>query len=198
MVGPGQIESVRVRLGLPDCYVLYPAQFWPHKNHARLVSAFAQVIARVPRCHLVLTGAERGEFPNVMSLARELGLAGVVHHIGHVAEQDLAALYAGASVVAVPTLFESVSIPVYEAFLMEVPVCASAVVALPEQIADAGLLFDPTSPADIAEKIVTLLVDEDLRKSLVERGRQRMASIGTAPYGARLWSIASQLAGAGR
>jgi glycosyltransferase involved in cell wall biosynthesis len=198
MVEVSQIEAVRARFGLPECYVLYPAQFWLHKNHRRLVSAFAEVIATVPQCHLVLTGAERDEFPNVMSHVRDLGLADIVHHIGYVALEDLAALYAGASVVAVPTLFESLSIPVYEAFLMEVPVCASAVVALPEQVGDAGLLFDPKSPTDIAEKIVSLLVNEDLRRKLVVRGKQRMAAIRMDLYSAKLWSLISQLVESGR
>ena len=53
-----------------------------------------------------------------------------------------------------PTLFESVSIPIYEACALEVAVCSSNVVALPEQVGDAGLIFDPHNINDMAEKMI--------------------------------------------
>lgn len=62
---------------------------------------------------------------------------------------------------AIATLFESISIPVYEAFSVGTAVCASNVVALPEQVGDAGLLFDPQSTDDITEKICALLVSPE-------------------------------------
>ena len=81
-----------------------------------------------------------------------------------------------ATVAAIPTLFESISIPVYEAFSVGTAVCASNVVALPEQIGDAGLLFDPESADEIAAAISRLLGDPALRRTLVERGFQRMTA----------------------
>lgn len=52
-----------------------------------------------------------------------------------------------------PTLFESVSLPIWESFYLGVPVVSSDVCALPEQVGDAGLLFDPNNVEDMAEKI---------------------------------------------
>ena len=52
----GQLEAVRNRLGLPNRFVFYPAQFWPHKNHLRLIDAFKRVVAQEPDIKLVLTG----------------------------------------------------------------------------------------------------------------------------------------------
>ena len=65
--------------------------------------------------------------------------------------------------LVMPTLFESVSIPIYESFFLKVPVCASNVVALPEQVGDAGILFDPNDIFDMAEKISILLNNENIR-----------------------------------
>ena len=46
---------------------------------------------------------------------------------------------------------------------MKVPVCASNVVALPEQVGDAGILFDPNDVYDMAKKISNLLNNENIR-----------------------------------
>jgi glycosyltransferase involved in cell wall biosynthesis len=183
------IGAVRRALNLPECYVFYPAQFWPHKNHLRLVEAFARVVESYPDCHLVLTGKQRDEYEKVFERVRELGLTSRVRHIGYVENSMLAALYRGATVAAIPTLFESISIPVYEAFSLGTPVCASNVVALPEQIGDAGLLFDPLSVEDIATKICMLLAAPELRRQLVERGHRRIASVTHDDYALRLCEI---------
>jgi glycosyltransferase involved in cell wall biosynthesis len=183
------VEAIRTKYKLPLRYVFYAAQFWPHKNHMRLVEAFGLLAREHADCALVLTGKQRDEFDRVFHRVRELGLEGRVRHIGYVEQADLAALYRAATVVAVPTLFESISIPVYEAFSLGTAVCASNVVGLPEQIGEAGLLFDPLSTQDIAEKIGALLADPGLRATLVARGHERMASVTHDQYAAQLRSI---------
>ena len=55
-------RPLRVRLQLPDKFLFYPAQFWAHKNHLRLIEAFREVAAEVPDLHLVLTGKKRDEY----------------------------------------------------------------------------------------------------------------------------------------
>ena len=189
------LTAVRQKFDLPKSYVFYPAQFWPHKNHLRLVEAFRLVLREHPDCALVLTGKERDEFQRVFDRVRELGMLGNVRHIGYVERSELAALYRCATAAVIPTLFESISIPVYEAFSVGTPVCASNVVALPEQIGDAGLMFDPNSTTDIAEKICALLADPALRSRLVARGQQRIASITHAQYAQRLASIVADVLG---
>ncbi len=192
-----EVAAVKAKLDLPDRYVFYPAQFWPHKNHLRLVDAFARIAPDFPDCRLVLTGKQRDEYERVFARVRELGLADRVQHLGYIEASELAVVYQCATVVAVPTLFESISIPVYEAFSIGTAVCASNVVALPEQIGDAGLLFDPTSPQDIAAAIDRLLGDPALRSTLVERGFRRMAEVTHANYAERLGGIVDAVTASG-
>jgi glycosyltransferase involved in cell wall biosynthesis len=187
------LEAVRRKFSLPARCVFYPAQFWPHKNHRRLVEAFALVASQFPDCALVFTGKPRDEYERVFAQVRALGLSDRVRHAGHVEQAELAALYRCATLVAVPTLFESISIPVYEAFMLGTPVCASNVVALPEQIGDAGLLFDPLSVNDIAAALRRLLTDEALRRELVARGRQRFAAVTHDGYARRLADVIDAL-----
>jgi glycosyltransferase involved in cell wall biosynthesis len=188
-----EIATVRQKFDLPLRYIFYPAQFWPHKNHLRLVEAFRLVLQQHSDCCLVLTGKKRDEFNRVFARVGELGLDEKVRHLGYVEQSELAALYRSATVTAIPTLFESISIPVYEAFSVGSAVCASNVVALPEQIGDAGLLFDPHSTKDMAEKICALLSNPDLRAKLIERGYRRMASVTHEQCAERLAKIIDEI-----
>lgn len=181
------------RIELPRNFIFYPAQFFPHKNHLRLIDAFSRVMRRHADCHLVLTGGRIYEYARVMARVEELGLGGRVIHAGYVDSDALAAMYLRATLVVIPTLFESISIPIYEAFRLGTPVCASNVVALPEQIGDAGLLFDPLSVEDIAEKICLLLEDGELRDTLARRGKARVAALTHDQYAYELEQVLDRL-----
>jgi len=182
-------HRVKASLMLGDRFIFYPAQFFPHKNHIRLVQAFSQALERFPDCQLVLTGQKKYEYERVMSCVARLNIDKCVRHLGYIDTETLAAVYKLATCVFIPTLFESISIPMYESFVLGVPVCASNVVALPEQMGDAGVLFDPLSVADMAEKICQILSDSELRQSLVERGRKRIAQLSSANYTGKLQDL---------
>lgn len=187
------IATVRAKFSLPESYIFYPAQFWQHKNHRRLIDAFALVLRNHPDCVLVLTGKKRDEYERVFARVSELGLTTNVRHIGYVAQSELAALYKGATVAVIPTLFESISIPIYEAFSIGTAVCASNVVAIPEQVGDAGLLFDPNSVEDIANKINTLLSNSVLRAQLIKNGHRRMQFVTHNEYAIRLSDLIAKV-----
>jgi len=86
-----------------------------------------------------------------------------------------------------PTLFESVSLPIWESFYLGVPVVSSNVCALPEQVGDAGLLFDPHNIEDLAEKIYKIWIDDEIRKSLIEKGFKRIKNMTLENY-AKEWT----------
>jgi glycosyltransferase involved in cell wall biosynthesis len=186
--GGAQLADARARLKLPEKFLFYPAQFWPHKNHQRLIEAFAGVAAEVSDARLVLTGRTRDEYPAVMAAIDRLGLKEKVLHLGFLETADLQSVYQLATALVMPSLFESVSIPIYEAFQVGTPVAASGILAIPEQVGDAALLFDPTSAASIKQAMLTLLRDPQAAEGLVARGRARMAAMTPERYGAALQS----------
>lgn len=188
-----RIARLRERHGLRAQYFFYPAQFWPHKNQLRLVEAFAQLAHARPDVDLVLTGAKREQWQTVFNRVASLGLEARVKHIGYVEQDDMPVLYKGALALIVPSLHESVSIPVYEAFQCGTPVAVSNVVALPEQVGDAGLLFDPLSTQSIADAMRTLIDDAALRDRLAAAGRARLVHFGSEQYRARLLALLSEL-----
>jgi glycosyltransferase involved in cell wall biosynthesis len=188
-----RLLAARNRLRLPERFLFYPAQFWIHKNHLRLIEAFRQVVAEVPDLHLVLTGKKRDEYDAVMNAIGKLGLGGQVHHLGYVEQDDLQAVYRLASALVMPSLFESVSIPIYEAFQVGTPVAASGILAIPEQVGDAGLLFDPESVSSIKQAILEIVKHPETARLLGARGRNRMLGMTPQRYGAQLQDLLREL-----
>jgi glycosyltransferase involved in cell wall biosynthesis len=184
-----ELRAARSRLGLPERFLFYPAHFWHHKNHLHLIDAFREVVREAPDLKLVLTGKQQEAFPAVMAAIDSFGLKDRILCLGYVAQRDLQAIYQLATALVMPSLFESVSIPVYEAFQLGTPVAASNILALPEQVGDAGLLFDPKSPASIKQAILDIAKNpEDVRQRAL-RGRERMAAMTPQRYGAQLQEL---------
>ncbi|MEP7040730.1 MAG: glycosyltransferase family 1 protein [Chloroflexota bacterium] len=171
-----QLAEVRVRFGLPDRFLLYPAQTWQHKNHIRLMEAVA--IARdrhQERVELVCTGHPNDHYARIEETVRRLRLEDRVHFTGYLSAPDLQAMYRLATGVVFPSLFEGWGIPIVEAFLAGAPVASSTATSLPALVADAARLFDPYDPDQIAEGMLALWTDPQLCERLVARGRSRVA-----------------------
>jgi glycosyltransferase involved in cell wall biosynthesis len=170
-------EQARHTYHLPQTFGFYPAQFWIHKNHARLVEALAIVRARAPQHNfkLVFTGY-RGlsGWPLVEKALETHNMRDHVLLLDFVPTEHLGAIYRLATFCVVPSLFEASSYPVIEAQMLGCPAMCSRVTSLPELVAEgAGLLFDPLSPEDMADKMLRWLNDPADRVAHAERGRQR-------------------------
>lgn len=156
-------------------FILYPAQTWPHKNHLGLIEALALLKQRwgltIP---LVCTGHRNVFFSEIEAKIDACGLTDELRFLGFVEEDELSALYRLATAVVVPTKFESLSLPVWEAFAAGTAVACSNVTSLPEQIDGAGLLFNPDDPADIASAVRRIWEDEMLRAQLIKAGAERV------------------------
>lgn len=188
-----ELKAARIRLQLPERFLFYPAQFWVHKNHLRLIEAFREVVAEIPDLKLVLTGKKRDEYETVMRAISKFGLGEHVCHLGYVEQVDLQAIYRLATALVMPSLFESISIPIYEAFQVGTPVAASGVLAIPEQVGDAGLLFDPKSIASIKEAILKIVREPEATRLLGKRGRDKMLAMTPERYGAQLQDLLHEL-----
>ena len=188
-----ELAAARERLRLPAKFVVYPAHYWPHKNHLRLIEAFRLVADEVPDLKLVLTGKKIDDYQKVVSAIDRLQLNDHVCHLGYIDRNDLQAVYQLATALVMPSLFESISIPVYEAFQRGTPVAASNALAIPEQVGDAGVLFDATSAVSIKDAILRIVGDPELARRLADRGRERMRAMTPERYGAQLEALLHDL-----
>ena len=183
--------------GLPAEFAFYPAATWPHKNHARLIQALAQLHDAGLVVPLVCSGQLTAEAEDLRSLAMRLGIQEHIHFLGFVPDDVLGALYASARLVVVPTLFEAGSFPVWESFQAGTPVVCSAVTSLPEQAGGAALLFDPEDVEAIATAIRTGWTDEAIRVQLRTAGRQRVSELSWIDTAERFRAVYRLIAGRG-
>lgn len=163
-------------------YLFYPANFWQHKNHAMLFTAFRLYLEKHPetRIKLVCTGAidnHREEFANAVRL---MGMEEHVVLPGFLPSNEVGILFQHALALIFPSLYEGFGIPLLEAFKAEIPVLCSNVTSLPEVGGEATLYFDPFKPNDIVDAIEKVATNPSLRQELVEKGRQRLAYFGSA------------------
>ncbi|MBI1896304.1 MAG: glycosyltransferase [Acidobacteria bacterium] len=163
-----EFESLR----LPREYVIFPANFWPHKNHSNLLAAMQIVIRARPELSLVLTGSDIGR-ADVERHVRELGLERNVVFAGYLDRRLLAELYRRSQALVYPTRFEGFGIPILEAFHTGTPVLTSTAESCREIGEGAVLVVDELDPQDIAAGLERLLGDPPLRQELIAAGHRR-------------------------
>jgi glycosyltransferase involved in cell wall biosynthesis len=161
-------------------FLLYPANFWPHKNHRMLLTAFGMYRNRHPRSDLklVCTGTPGANMDTLRDAATRAGLDGWVLFPGFLPDEEFAALLESSLALIFPSLYEGFGMPVLEAMALGKPVLCSNVTSLPEIAGDAAILFDPRKPADITHAIERLEDDPALAADLSGRGKQRAAAFG--------------------
>lgn len=195
--GAREADWLRQRGLEPGEYALYPANPWPHKNHARLMAAWAEIERHHdPAPTLVCTGRLEHEPRRVDDLARTAGLPpGRVRDLGFVHEQELEMLLRGARLMVFPSLFEGFGLPVAEALAAGCPVACSDLPPLRELGGEALRLFDPGQVRSLAEAVTQLWDDAALRARQAELGRLRARPLAWPELLPRLQDVYARAAG---
>ncbi len=170
------LAGVRAKYQIEQPFTLYPAVTWPHKNHLRLIEALAYLRDnRGLSIPLVCTGSrfKRG-WPEIESRINELNLSSQVKFLGFLPYDELRAVFRLAQFLVEPSLFEASSLPIFEAWFEGLPVACSDASALPDQVMNAALLFDPTDVISIANAIARMATEAELRDQLRSRGYRRL------------------------
>ena len=164
---PGRLER---RYGLRDPFFLYVGTLEPRKNLARALRAFAALKAPLPEHRFVLVGQQGWNCADVL---REVeASAGRAVVLGYVEEGDLPLMYAHATALVYPSLYEGFGLPVVEAMACGTPVITSRGSSLEEIGAEAAVLVDPLDERALAEAMLEVATDAALAASLRERGRR--------------------------
>lgn len=175
------IARGREKYALPERYVLYVGINKPHKNLATLMEAWARVESDAV---LVIAGAwdERyaAKVKSQRSKVRNQEAAvsrrrSAVRFIHNVDDADLPALYAGATIFVMPSLYEGFGLTPLEAMACGAPLICSNASALPEVVGDAALLVNPRDAAEIARTIACVLDDAAQRDDLGAKSLARAA-----------------------
>ncbi len=186
-VSLNKLGQIAKKYHLPKKYLFYPAQFWPHKNHIALLKAIVYIRDFYKEdINLIMVGSKKNNFENVMDEVEKLGLNSQVKWIGYVPNEEMVSIYKLSTALVMPTFFESVSLPIWEAFYLGCPVVSSNICALPEQIGNAGLLFNPSDIQDMAVKINSIWSNKELRRALIQKGYERVKTLTLKDY-AKQW-----------
>lgn len=171
-----QREKIEPRsfLDLPDKFIFYPAVFVPHKNHKNLIKAARRLRDRGIIVNLVFTGQKNEYYKTICSLVDENDMTGQVWFIGRIPNKEMRYVYEKARAMVMPTLEGPTNIPPLEAMMLGCPVAVSNVGAMPEQVGDNGLTFDPHNVDELASVLERLWLDDALCEKLIHNGFEQM------------------------
>jgi len=159
---PAEIARVKAKYHIDGDYLLYLGTIQPRKNLQRLIAAFAS--CNLPLA-LVLAGKSGWYAEQLLQQANDR-----VKFSGYVDAADKNALLSGATAFVFPSLYEGFGFPVLEAMACGVPVLCSNTSSLPEVAGEAAVLVNALEVDDIARRLHEIAANEDLRKTLIERG----------------------------
>lgn len=168
------LQSMRLKYGLANTsYVLSVGTVQPRKNYSRVVEALA-ALRQMGHClHYVIAGGSGWLEDELEATIERTGMGDYVRLLGLVDDANLPALYSGARMLAMASLYEGFGLPVLEAMACGTPVITSNLSSLPEVGGDAALLVDPHDSEAIREAILRLETDAATRTRLIKAGYQQ-------------------------
>jgi glycosyltransferase involved in cell wall biosynthesis len=162
--------------GITTPFIFYVGRLEKKKNISELIEAFALIKHHHPEIKhkLVLVGDASYGFDEVKYNISEYNLEREVLMPGWIEEKSLPDIYNAASAFIFPSNYEGFGIPLLQAMACGTPIAASDIAPVREVVADCAVLFDPNSPADMADKIFALISDQALQSKLSASGLARV------------------------
>lgn len=173
---PEQInEATRKKYSGGSGYFLFIGLIIPRKNLRRLIEAYFEYRAKGnSSLKLLVVGNKKWWSPNDDQFVQASEFGQDVLFVGRLDADELHKVIAASFALTFVPLFEGFGIPVLEAFACGVPVIASDVTSLPEVGGEAALYCNPTDIHSISEAMMQVSRDENLRKTMIEKGLERV------------------------
>jgi glycosyltransferase involved in cell wall biosynthesis len=166
---PSVVSKVKQRYALPQKYILNVGSFFARKNQYTLIKAFLMIKDKVEE-DLVLVGKSGNTLLELQKIIYDQKLTNRVKILTSVSNEDLPAVYSGASLLAYPSLYEGFGMPVLEAQQCGVPVVATHSGAIAEVAGPHSLVIPPTSAEEVAEKMLAVLTNNSLQEKMRAEG----------------------------
>lgn len=205
---PDRLAALDARYGLQHPFVLAVGTIEPRKNYPALIAAFARARQQPggPRM-LAISGRKGWLYDETFAAITKYGVEDAVRFLDFVPDAELATLYSSADVFAMPSLYEGFGLPVIEAMACGTPVVVSTKGSLPEVAGEAGVQVElrpdgatgATGPdGALAEALVRVLTDAELRAGLVARGLERARSFTWERAARAVLDVYAEVTGRGR
>ncbi len=167
-------ETVSGVMGVRERYVLAVGTVEERKNLSRLIQAFSKVRASFAEpLKLVIVGGSGWGHSKVFATAVACGVEDQIVFAGHIDDPVLTALYSACAVFVQPSFYEGFGLPILEAMACGAPAVVSNCTSHPEVAGDSGLYFDPLSVEEMADQMLKVIQNQDLRAKLISDGLAR-------------------------
>lgn len=170
-------------------YLLYPAQFWPHKNHIRIIKALDILKKQGIKWKVVFTGSDKGNRDYIEAKVKEYNLKDEVKFLGFVSKAELISLYKNAFATTFLSAFGPDNIPPLESMALDCPVICADAKGMKEQLGDAAIFFNPFNENELVEKIKELSGNDNIRAAMIENGKIVAQSVTTDKYIEKMISL---------
>jgi glycosyltransferase involved in cell wall biosynthesis len=181
-------EKVKDNYTAGKNYFIYTGSIHPRKNLINLLKAFSVFKKRQKSdWKLVLTGRLAWKYDHFLESLKAYKYRDDVVLTDYIGEEELTKLVAAAYTMVYPSLWEGFGVPVVEAMQSRVPVITSAGSAMEEITRGAALYANATDYQDIADKMMRLYKDEQLRNELIEKGVAVAADYNWDKTASLLW-----------
>lgn len=167
------IDNALNKFNIKKEYLLFVGTLSPHKNIERIVEAFKKVRNEGYDYQLVICGKKGWLYDDIFKKVKELKLEKEIIFTDYVTEEELEVLYKNTKLFVFPSLYEGFGFPPIEAMARNIPVLTSSEGAIPEIVGDATLFCNPYDIDDISRKIIEIIENPRLKKSLIEKGIKR-------------------------
>jgi len=177
-------------------YFLFVGAIHPRKNLMNLLRAFAVFKKRLKsNFKLILVGRLAWKYDTFLEKLKTYKYREDVIMSGYLNEEEVVNITASAYAVVYPSVWEGFGVPVLEAMQSEVPALTSANSSMQEIAGDAAIYFDPNNHEDIADKMMRIYKDENLRKELIEKGKIVCKNFSWGKTAELLWDCIQKTVG---
>ena len=167
-------QNILKKYNIEAGYLFYPAQFWSHKNHIRVLQAIKILKDQGENINIIFCGGVQkttsGYYNKILNYIEKTDLKNEVSILGFVTSEDLSQLYSQCSAVVFPSYLGPTNMPPLETWFHNKPLLCSELHA--EQVGKAAILFNPDNSKDIAESILKLKNKKNVDKLLEENKKQ--------------------------
>ncbi|MGQ4649214.1 glycosyltransferase [Lyngbya aestuarii] len=167
-------EQKSINYDFSQPYILFVSTIEPRKNLNNLIITFNYLKEKYKIDHnLLLIGQKGWHHQPIFAAIEDSPWKHQIHHLGYLSDKLVRLFYSKADVFVYPSHYEGFGLPVLEAMTLGTPVVTSNTSSLPEVAGDAAIFVDPKEPIQIAEAILKVISDSQMRRQLIQKGKER-------------------------
>ncbi|MEI7829208.1 MAG: glycosyltransferase family 1 protein [Prolixibacteraceae bacterium] len=161
-------EAIRLKFNLPKKFILCVGTIEQRKNQLAILKGVVQENLDIP---VVLLGKPTEYKMQLEEFIAKFNIQKQLLFLHKTTFADLQAIYQMAEIMVYPSFYEGFGLPVLEAQASGCPVITSNISSLPEAGGDGAVYIDPASSLEIGRAIREILMDNDLKDELIQKGK---------------------------